>query len=131
MCNVYRILSNRSPSPIEAPPLIYILKNVKMCNKPIYCRWYFISFSGAYYHKIQVMKACSGLFLGFNLEAMYSALYYTSKQFNFMYCYIRNVQDRQVGHTTVSLSCLFWNLEHLLEKNRSPPNPFLKPRGFY
>ena len=34
-------------------------------------------------------------------------------------------------NTAVSLPCLFWNLVHLFEKNRSPPKPCLSPRGFY
>ena len=41
-----------------------------------------------------------------------------------MYVY---VQDRQVGHTTVSLSCLFWNLEILLEKIEAPLTLVLIP----
>ncbi len=44
-----------------------------------------------------------------------------------MYFYVRNVQDRQVGHTTVSLSCLYWNLEHLLEKIEAPLTLILSP----
>ncbi len=44
-----------------------------------------------------------------------------------MYFYIRNIQDRQVGHTNVNLSCLFRNLVQLLEKIEAPLTLVLGP----